>query len=325
MALKISGPFNIQMLAKGNQVKVIECNLRASRTFPFVSKTFGCNFISLATQIMLGQTSCKPFEINLYDYDYVAVKAPMFSFTRLRGADPTLGVEMASTGEVACFGKDVHDAFLQALLASTFRLPQVMPKGNKYILVSIAEDCNRAELLESLQQLTALGYFLAGTPGTADYYRSKGIEMVSLTKPVGGEAVATVTTTTTTTMKDEKGEIAAATAAAGGGGGGGGSRGEGEGEVEAASHSSSRDEQSVLAWIRSRKIDLVINIPEGTYKRDEITAGYLMRREAVDFGCALLTNVKCCALFCEALSKRKPLSCFSSEEYIGRAHVGYQG
>jgi carbamoylphosphate synthase large subunit len=93
-ALKISGPFNIQFLGRDNMVKVIECNLRASRTFPFISKTFDANFITLATQVMLGYT-CKPYNISLYDYDYVAVKAPMFSFTRLRGADPTLGVEMS--------------------------------------------------------------------------------------------------------------------------------------------------------------------------------------------------------------------------------------
>jgi carbamoyl-phosphate synthase small subunit len=111
-ALRISGPFNIQFLAKDNMVKVIECNLRASRTFPFVSKTFDVNFISLATKVMMG-VPCKPFNISLLDYDYVAVKAPMFSFTRLRGADPTLGVEMSSTGEVACFGRNVQEAFLQ--------------------------------------------------------------------------------------------------------------------------------------------------------------------------------------------------------------------
>lgn len=157
MALQISGPFNIQLLAKDNMVKVIECNLRASRTFPFISKTFDANFITLATKVMLGYP-CKPYNISLYgkhqsltatsspcnlsvlfsDYDYVAVKAPIFSFTRLRGADPTLGVEMSSTGEVACFGHDVQEAFLQALLASTFKLPS--KDKNKYILISIAED-----------------------------------------------------------------------------------------------------------------------------------------------------------------------------------------
>lgn len=137
LALKITGPFNIQLLAKGNAVKVIECNLRASRTFPFISKTFDANFITLATQAMMGYV-VKPFTISLYDYDYVAVKAPMFSFTRLRGADPTLGVEMSSTGEVACFGRNAQEAFLQALLATNFKLPQ--RQADRYILVSIAEE-----------------------------------------------------------------------------------------------------------------------------------------------------------------------------------------
>ena len=136
-ALKISGPFNIQFLAKDNMIKVIECNLRASRSFPFISKTFDVNFITLATKVMLGYP-CKSYNISLIDYDYVSVKAPQFSFTRLRGADPTLGVEMSSTGEVACFGHDVHEAFLQAMLASTFKFPS--KQTDKHILISIAEE-----------------------------------------------------------------------------------------------------------------------------------------------------------------------------------------
>jgi carbamoyl-phosphate synthase/aspartate carbamoyltransferase len=122
-SLNITGPFNIQFMAKGNQVQVIECNLRASRTFPFVSKTLKNNFISLATKAMCGLRP-KPYRISLLDIDYVCVKAPMFSFTRLRGADPTLGVEMASTGEVACYGHTAHEAFLQAMLAAYFKLPE---------------------------------------------------------------------------------------------------------------------------------------------------------------------------------------------------------
>ena len=121
-ALHITGPFNLQLLAKDNDVKVIECNLRASRSFPFVSKTFDLNFITLATQVMV-QGTAKPYDISLLDLDHVCVKAPMFSFTRLRGADPTLGVEMASTGEVACFGSDVHEAFLE--VCAPTRLPSV--------------------------------------------------------------------------------------------------------------------------------------------------------------------------------------------------------
>ena len=111
-ALRISGPFNIQFMARDNEIKVIECNLRASRTFPFISKTFDFNFIELATKIMLGKHVKRvPFNIN--DLDYVGCKVPMFSFTRLQGADPKLGVEMASTGEVACFGRSHYEAYLK--------------------------------------------------------------------------------------------------------------------------------------------------------------------------------------------------------------------
>jgi len=264
LALNITGPFNMQLLAKDNMVKVIECNLRASRTFPFISKTFGVNFITLATQVMLGHP-VKPFNISLYDYDYVAVKAPMFSFTRLRGADPTLGVEMSSTGEVACFGHDVQEAFLQALLATTFKLPEKLP--GRYILVSIAEDKMRAEFHDAMSQLHAMGYNLAGTPGTAEYFTSLGVPVLSLAKPV---------------------------------------------DV-----SDTEQPDSVIAWIREKKIDLVINIPEGTTRRDEVTAGYLMRRAAVDFGASLLTNLKCATLFVDALTRNRPLPCKCAEEYVG--------
>lgn len=178
-SLKITGPFNIQFMAKGNQVQVIECNLRASRTFPFVSKTLKNNFISLATRAMCG-LSPKPYRISLLDIDYVCVKAPIFSFTRLRGADPSLGVEMASTGEVACFGEDAHEAFLQALLAANFKLPE----KNKSILISIASDQFRVEFGHAACILKKLGYKLYGTTGTSKYFNEKfNLEMIPVNKP----------------------------------------------------------------------------------------------------------------------------------------------
>ena len=121
-SLEINGPFNIQFIAKGNDVKVIECNLRASRSFPFVSKILKVNFIDLATRVIMGHPVPK-LNGSLLDVDYVGVKAPQFSFMRLDGADPTLGVEMASTGEVACLGEDFEEAFLKALLSVGYRLP----------------------------------------------------------------------------------------------------------------------------------------------------------------------------------------------------------
>lgn len=137
-ALAITGPFNMQLLAKGGDVLVIECNLRASRSFPFVSKTVGSDFIAAATKVMLGMDvsgdGLPGLETAPRPTKYVGIKAPMFSFTRLRGADPVLGVEMASTGEVACFGADQHEAFLKAMVAANFELPD--PKNG--ILVTMA-------------------------------------------------------------------------------------------------------------------------------------------------------------------------------------------
>ena len=182
-ALRITGPFNIQFMALDNDVQVIECNLRASRTFPFVSKTLNHNFISLATKAMTGIDPV-PYRISLLDIDYVCVKAPMFSFTRLRGADPTLGVEMSSTGEVACFGEDAHEAFLQALLATGFKLPV----RNKTILMSIASDEFRYEFAAAARILDKLGYILYGTPGTAKYYEEHyNITLKVVTKPESEE------------------------------------------------------------------------------------------------------------------------------------------
>jgi carbamoyl-phosphate synthase/aspartate carbamoyltransferase len=149
--LDITGPFNMQFIAKDNFVKVIECNLRASRTFPFVSKTFDFNFISLATKAMLN-IPCKPHNISLLDLEYVGVKAPQFSFTRLQGADPTLGVEMSSTGEVACFGKTIHEAYLLALKATRFK----MPTKSHNVLLSIGPSRSKSEFVESAQQLVKM-------------------------------------------------------------------------------------------------------------------------------------------------------------------------
>ena len=146
-ALKISGPFNIQFMSKENEVKVIECNLRASRTFPFVSKTFKVNFIEKATRIMVG-LPVTPARINLLDLDYVGIKAPMFSFTRLQGADPTLGVEMASTGEVACYGQDVHEAYLLALMSTGFK----MPVNKKTVVLSLGSQDAKEDMLKSAKQ-----------------------------------------------------------------------------------------------------------------------------------------------------------------------------
>ena len=167
-ALSITGPFNIQFIAKDNEVKVIECNLRSSRSFPFVSKVTKYNFIDIATKAMLGFE--EKGEYNTMSMNYVGVKAPQFSFSRLHGADPVLGVEMASTGEVACLGENINEAFLKSLLAVGF----VLPKKN--ILLSTGSVKSKAYLLESIRQLEKIGYSLYATQGTHDFYKNYGVK-----------------------------------------------------------------------------------------------------------------------------------------------------
>jgi carbamoyl-phosphate synthase/aspartate carbamoyltransferase len=247
-ALRITGPFNIQFMAKGNDVQVIECNLRASRTFPFVSKTLNSNFISLATKAMCG-LDATPYKISLLDIDYVCVKAPMFSFTRLRGADPTLGVEMASTGEVACFGEDSHSAFLLSMLSTNFKLPS----KDRTILLSIASDEFRHEFAVSARALQTLGYTLSATPGTARFYEENyGMKIPAVSKPTDDCA-------------------------------------EGPG--------------TALYEIKNKTTCLVINVSEGSTRRQEITAGYQLRRAVVDFGVSLMTDIKCAIKLVECLER----------------------
>ncbi|GFT04194.1 CAD protein [Nephila pilipes] len=168
-ALEANGPYNIQLIAKDNQLKVIECNLRVSRSFPFVSKTLNCDFIALATQVIMG---LKPEPVfDLLAGDRVGVKVPQFSFSRLDGADVTLGVEMASTGEVACFGENVYEAYLKSLLSTGFQLPE------KAVLLSIGSYKHKEELLPYVRILQNMNFKLYASTGTADFYSTKGISI----------------------------------------------------------------------------------------------------------------------------------------------------
>jgi len=166
-ALEITGPFNIQYIAKDNEVKVIECNLRASRSFPFVSKTLKINFIEIATRLMLGEKVPR-IDKSSFDLDYVGVKASQFSFTRLKGSDPVTGVEMSSTGEVACLGDDFNEAFLKSILATGFKIPQ------KGVMLSTGTPKNKAELIDELKTLQMMGLKFYGTKGTAEFYKENG-------------------------------------------------------------------------------------------------------------------------------------------------------
>ncbi len=166
--LHISGPFNIQYLARENDIKVIECNLRASRSFPFVSKVLKINLIELATKVMLGIPVEKPNK-NLFDLDYVGIKASQFSFNRLQKADPVLGVDMASTGEVGCLGDDTNQALLKSMLSVGHRIPK------KTILLSTGSAKQKAEMLDAAKMLVSYGYKLYATGGTSKYLTENGI------------------------------------------------------------------------------------------------------------------------------------------------------
>jgi carbamoyl-phosphate synthase large subunit len=242
-ALHISGPFNIQFLAKDNEVKVIECNVRASRSFPFVSKILRVNFIDIATRVIMGH-AVPAIQGSLLDVDYVGVKAPQFSFTRLEGADPTLGVEMTSTGEVACLGDDFEEAFLKALLAVGYRL-QV-----RSVLLSTGPIEAKAAFLASARALQGLGMSLYATPGTADFLRANGVETIPLHWPLEGQQPNTIT------------------------------------------------------YLQEGKIDIVLNIPKN-YQEEELTNDYLIRRQAVDLGIPLITNVQLAQRFVEALAHKR--------------------
>ena len=239
-ALQITGPFNIQFIAKKNAVKVIECNLRASRSFPFVSKVYKVNFIDLATRALVGEPVEK-CDKSFMDLEYVGVKAPQFSFTRLQGADPTLGVEMASTGEVGCLGDDFDEAFLKALISVGFKMPV------QNILVSTGPLENKAEFVASARLLQELGVKIYSTEGTSKFMKQYGMQTEILHWPL------------------------------------------------------QKKKPNVLDYIRERKIDLVINIPKN-YQEEELTNDYIIRRQAVDFGIPLITNMQLANRFVEAMA-----------------------
>ncbi|KCV72588.1 likePyrABCN [Fonticula alba] len=294
--LHITGPFNIQFIAKDRRIQVIECNLRASRSMPFDSKVTGVDLIEMATRAMVG------LPVTAYPAPtptpgsgsgpVVAVKVPQFSFSRLSGADPVLGVEMASTGEVACFGRTHHEAYLKALEATGFRLPA------RNVLISIGSYAEKSELLPAIRKLATLGYRLFATPGTADFLASNGVEVGFLEQISEDSAPAPAP-------------------AAGGGGSSANSP-----PISPSSSSSNlaalaasgtagtstprRDEYSLANALASKQIDLYINLPsKNSFRRpaNYVSAGYLSRRLAVDFSVPLITNVKCAKLFIDALAK----------------------
>jgi carbamoyl-phosphate synthase large subunit len=265
-ALELNGPFNIQFIAKGNEVKVIECNVRASRSFPFVSKILKVNFVELATEVIMGHVESPRAVLaggssngSILDVEYVGVKAPQFSFTRLDGADPTLGVEMASTGEVACLGDDFEEAFLKALLAVGYRLPV------RDVLLSTGPVESKAAFLESCRMLITLGVRLYATRGTAAFLEANGIVSTILHWP-----------------------------------------------LEDAS-------PNVTEYLKGKRVDLVINIPKD-YQEEELTNDYIIRRQTVEFGIPLITNIQLAQRFVESMARkgRDDLAVKSWSEYGAR-------
>lgn len=254
--LKISGPFNIQFLAKNNEIKVIECNLRASRSFPFVSKVIKHNFIDTATRVMLDAPYDKP-DGTVFDLDHIGVKSSQFSYSRLQKFDPILGVDMASTGEVGCIGDDFSEAVLKSMLSVGYRYPK------KGILISSGEVKSKVDLLEACKLLHSKGYDLYASHGTQKFLSDNGVKATEVCWP------------------DEDGE------------------------------------HNILEMIGSKKFDLIINIPKDVTKR-ELTNGYLIRRNAVDYNIPLITNARLASAFITAFCtlSEDELKIKSWQEYV---------
>jgi len=239
--LNISGPFNIQFLAKDNDIKVIECNLRASRSMPFVSKVLKVNLIELATKVMLGVTAEKPSK-TVFELDYVGVKAPQFSFSRLAKADPVLGVDMSSTGEVGCIGEGFYEAILKAMFSVGYRVPK------KSILLSTGPARSKVELLNSAKALREKGHKLYATRGTQQFLKNAGVE------------------------------------------------------AHVAYWPDENKSPNTIDLIKSREVDLVVNIPKDL-SATELNNDYTIRRSAVDYNVPLITNARLASAFILACCK----------------------
>ena len=253
--LNISGPFNIQFLAKDNEIKVIECNLRASRSMPFVSKVLKTNLIELATRVMLG-VNAEKLRKTVFELDYVGVKAPQFSFSRLAKADPVLGVDMSSTGEVGCIGEGFYEAILKAMFSVGYRVPK------KSILLSTGPARSKVELLNSARALREKGHKLYATRGTQQFLQNAGVE------------------------------------------------------AHVAYWPDENQSPNTIELIKSREVDLVVNIPKDL-SATELDNDYTIRRSAVDFNIPLITNARLASAFILAYCKLKieDLAIMSWDEY----------
>lgn len=303
--LEVNGPFNMQLIAKSDVLAVIECNLRVSRSFPFVSKTLNYNFISTATKIIVGQQVPSDMSITFGSGGKVGVKVPQFSFSRLAGADVTLGVEMHSTGEVAGFGFDRYEAYLKALLSTSFKFPR------KNILLSVGSYKAKDEMLQSVATLVQLGYSLYASKGTAEFYNYKLFNSEKRIKEVewpfdrgngaassnnNGDNAAEITPASTPANKNKKVSLPGST---------------NNTPFAAKAESPPHDDggghgiESIAEYLARSHFDLVINLPThaGGERRVAafMTQGYKARRLAVDYAVPLVTDIKCAKLLIEAL------------------------
>lgn len=267
-ALNVNGPYNMQLIAKDSQLKVIECNLRVSRSFPFVSKTLNCDFVAIATRVILNE-SFDSLKAQIVDQNLsqnikamnasnavnrVGVKVPQFSFSRLSGADVNLGVEMASTGEVACFGENRYEAYLKAMISTGFRIPT-----KKKVYLSIGSYKHKQELMYSVRTLQKMGYELYASLGTADYYNGHDIKVQPLSSPF-----------------------------------------EEQEDLDGIVQESVVDR--IADYLAEMEFDLIINLPMRIYgSRRVSTLGYRTRRFAVDHSVPLISDVKCAKLLITAL------------------------
>ncbi len=271
-ALHVNGPFNLQLIAKDNELKVIECNLRVSRSFPFVSKTLDHDFIATATQVAMG-LSPTPVDCTM-GVGRVGVKVPQFSFSRLTGADVLLGVEMVSTGEVACFGENYYEAYLKALMSTGFRLPK------KNILLSIGSYKDKLVLLSSVKTLEQMGFNLYASRGTADFYSEHNIKIE----------------TVDWCYEDREGPQQPQN---------GNNNGNNGKSMFDSDDLLANNQRTVADYLMSKHFDLVVNVPmksSGTMRASSfMTQGYRTRRMAIDYSAPLVTNVKNARLLVQSL------------------------
>jgi carbamoyl-phosphate synthase / aspartate carbamoyltransferase / dihydroorotase len=294
-ALHANGPFNLQLIAKDNELKVIECNLRVSRSFPFVSKTLDCDFIALATQVAMGLSP--PYVDCLKGVGRIGVKVPQFSFSRLTGADVLLGVEMVSTGEVACFGENKYEAYLKALISTGFRIPK------KNILLSIGSYKDKSKLLPTIKELEDLGYSLYASRGTADFYSEHKIKVETVDWCYEDNSSCNIESLVVASTKSNDNDFDQWSATA-------------------------KEQRTVADYLMTNHFDMVINIPmksTATLRASSfMTQGYHTRRMAVNYSIPLITNAKNVKLLVQALKAchcmqpviKPTIDCITSVKWI---------